>query len=98
MIHGGGWIGGSVSVLENYCKLVAERADAVVFSIEYNKGPEKPFPNAQNDCFNCLKHIYENYEKYGIDKNRIAVGGRSEERRVGKECLRLCRSRWSPYH
>ena len=22
----------------------------------------------------------------------------SEERRVGKECLRLCRSRWSPYH
>ena len=23
---------------------------------------------------------------------------RSEERRVGKECLRMCRSRWSPYH
>ena len=23
---------------------------------------------------------------------------RSEERRVGKECFRLCRSRWSPYH
>ena len=27
-----------------------------------------------------------------------ALSGRSEERRVGKECLRLCRSRWSPYH
>ena len=26
------------------------------------------------------------------------IFGRSEERRVGKECLRLCRSRWSPYH
>ena len=26
------------------------------------------------------------------------VSLRSEERRVGKECLRLCRSRWSPYH
>ena len=25
-------------------------------------------------------------------------GGRSEERRVGKECPQLCRSRWSPYH
>ena len=24
--------------------------------------------------------------------------GRSEERRVGKECALLCRSRWSPYH
>ena len=23
---------------------------------------------------------------------------RSEERRVGKECAQLCRSRWSPYH
>jgi topoisomerase-4 subunit A len=26
------------------------------------------------------------------------LGRRSEERRVGKECRRLCRSRWSPYH
>ena len=26
------------------------------------------------------------------------LGGRSEERRVGKECLTQCRSRWSPYH
>src|SRR3546814_12082860 len=24
--------------------------------------------------------------------------GRSEERRVGKECVSACRSRWSPYH
>src|SRR3546814_20093008 len=23
---------------------------------------------------------------------------RSEERRVGKECVRRCRSRWAPYH
>src|SRR3546814_11920250 len=23
---------------------------------------------------------------------------RSDERRVGKECVRTCRSRWSPYH
>src|SRR3546814_5453415 len=27
---------------------------------------------------------------------RRAVG--SEERRVGKECVSTCRSRWSPYH
>src|SRR3546814_12638563 len=25
-------------------------------------------------------------------------GNRSAERRVGKECVRTCRSRWSPYH
>ena len=29
---------------------------------------------------------------------RLSGIDRSEERRVGKECLRLCRSRWSPYH
>src|SRR3546814_1361219 len=27
-----------------------------------------------------------------------AAGERSEERRVGKECVSTCRSRWSPYH
>src|SRR3546814_4016675 len=26
------------------------------------------------------------------------VGARSEERRVGKECVSTCRCRWSPYH
>src|SRR3546814_5472228 len=29
---------------------------------------------------------------------REAKGWRSEERRVGKECVSTCRSRWSPYH
>ena len=28
----------------------------------------------------------------------IVIDGRSEERRVGKECIPPCRSRWSPYH
>src|SRR3546814_19631489 len=28
----------------------------------------------------------------------VITGGRSEERRVGKECVSTCRSRWSPYH
>ena len=31
-------------------------------------------------------------------EGRAWVIGRSEERRVGKECPSLCRSRWSPYH
>src|SRR3546814_5028368 len=29
---------------------------------------------------------------------RAAGRERSEERRVGKECVSTCRSRWSPYH
>src|SRR3546814_6177972 len=33
-------------------------------------------------------------------RSRPGAGGtgRSEERRVGKECVSTCRSRWSPYH
>src|SRR3546814_11328939 len=30
--------------------------------------------------------------------DEFPVPGRSEERRVGKECVSTCRSRWSPYH
>ena len=34
-----------------------------------------------------------------LDEDQLdIVHGRSEERRVGKECVSLCRSRWSPYH
>src|SRR3546814_13906447 len=29
---------------------------------------------------------------------QLQLGPRSEERRVGKECVSTCRSRWSPYH
>src|SRR3546814_5855082 len=31
-------------------------------------------------------------------RHEVALGQRSEERRVGKECVSTCRSRWSPYH
>src|SRR3546814_8990319 len=41
---------------------------------------------------------------FELGAKRLFVGGqvgeapRSEERRVGKECVSTCRSRWSPYH
>ena len=34
----------------------------------------------------------------GPDVGNHGKGVRSEERRVGKECASMCRSRWSPYH
>src|SRR3546814_1504361 len=33
-----------------------------------------------------------------VAAGRIDGLSRSEERRVGKACVRTCRSRWSPYH
>src|SRR3546814_13726446 len=43
------------------------------------------------------------YDNLAIELNIIQAACRfgvesSEERRVGKECVSTCRSRWSPYH
>src|SRR3546814_13370281 len=42
------------------------------------------------------------YDEDGADGRKVKVLldslQRSEERRVGKECVSTCRSRWSPYH
>src|SRR3546814_6361495 len=35
---------------------------------------------------------------YSTNTFAILLLRRSEERRVGKECVSTCRSRWSPYH
>src|SRR3546814_13240893 len=34
----------------------------------------------------------------GLQYREILLLSRSEERRVGQECVSTCRSRWSPYH
>ncbi|MCQ4086725.1 alpha/beta hydrolase [Saccharibacillus sp. JS10] len=75
--HGGGWIGGSVYTVENICRLIAELADAVVFNVDYSLAPEKPYPHGFNDNYNAVKHIYDHAEAYGIDRDRIAIGGDS---------------------
>src|SRR3546814_18633912 len=36
--------------------------------------------------------------KHSLTILRACLAARSEERRVGKECVSTCRSRWSPYH
>src|SRR3546814_12866105 len=45
------------------------------------------FPSVGVDDLIALKAM-------GVDCDFV----RSEERRVGKECVSTCRSRWSPYH
>src|SRR3546814_15529861 len=36
--------------------------------------------------------------RWGECRSTRPIPRRSEERRVGKECVSTCRSRWSPYH
>src|SRR3546814_11413774 len=42
----------------------------------------------------CIQPIYAHVSE--LEAARLA--DRSEARRVGKECVSTCRSRWSPYH
>ena len=62
--------------------------------------------NKKTDFYNGIYDRWENPVltresiplSWRFDLNPETNPHRSEERRVGKECLRLCRSRWSPYH
>src|SRR3546814_12877288 len=38
------------------------------------------------------------HSRIKLTSRRPRSNARSEERRVGKECVSTCRSRWSPYH
>src|SRR3546814_12028676 len=44
--------------------------------------------------------VTDNYVRLSVGLEHIddLLADRSEERRVGKECVRTCRSRWSPSH
>src|SRR3546814_19784037 len=57
-----------------------------------------------------LIHVQAAYKNFNVANQAVVAGNygennrarmtsvRSEERRVGKECVSTCRSRWSPYH
>src|SRR3546814_4897620 len=53
------------------------------------------------ECPTRLAHAQQTGDANRRGAPRGAAGcriARSEERRVGKECVSTCRSRWSPYH
>src|SRR3546814_14546994 len=56
-------------------------------AVHANPGDQSQFSVA---AFKCI------FNKYAGHTQPRQV--RSEERRVGKECVSTCRSRWSPYH
>ena len=76
-------------------RLVAERAGLEGWSFAFQSASPTGEPWLGPDILDELGRLHE----AGVRSVLVApVGFRSEERRVGKECSKQCRSRWSPYH
>ena len=84
--HGGGFMGGSVDVVENPCKALAEKAGAVVVSVDYRLAPEHSFPAGLTDCFDTVKWVYEQAEDIRVNSQQIAVSGDSAGGNLATVC------------
>lgn len=75
--HGGGFVGGTPAVVENFCKGIAEKLPAVVINVDYHLAPEFPAPAAPKDCYRALEWVVEQSDELGIDASKIGVSGDS---------------------
>jgi acetyl esterase len=75
--HGGGWVIGDLDSHDVVCRQIADQAGFVVLSVDYRLAPEHKFPAAAVDAIAATEWIVANSAKFGIDKNRIFVGGDS---------------------
>ena len=75
--HGGGWVIGDLDTHDVVCRTLANAAGCAVFSVEYRKAPEAPFPAAVEDCFAATQYVAAQALALGIDASRLAVGGDS---------------------
>src|SRR3546814_15372581 len=56
-----------------------------------------PVADAELSVFQFRRIIAQLFWEHNTTPRDDLGGRRSEERRVGKECVSTCRSRWSPY-
>jgi acetyl esterase len=76
-LHGGGWVLGDLDTADATCRALANRAGAVVVSVDYRLAPEHPAPAALEDALAALTWTVENGELLGVDVSKVAVGGDS---------------------
>ncbi|MDJ0789835.1 MAG: alpha/beta hydrolase [Myxococcota bacterium] len=76
-IHGGGFMLGSIDMIDAWCQLMASALDIVIVSVEYRLAPEDPFPAGLEDCYAALCWTAKNASELGIDASRIGIAGQS---------------------
>ncbi|KKK39837.1 esterase [Mesobacillus campisalis] len=75
--HGGGWVLGDLEGSDATCRLIAERTESIVVSVDYRLSPEYKFPIPVNDCYAALQWVSENAALINGDASNIVVGGDS---------------------
>ncbi|PRO67133.1 alpha/beta hydrolase [Alkalicoccus urumqiensis] len=76
-LHGGGFFERDMEVMKNVCKYLAQAAEAVVVGVEYRLAPEHPYRDGLNDCFEAVRYIYENAEKFNVEADEMGLVGDS---------------------
>jgi acetyl esterase/lipase len=77
LIHGGGFIIGSVEAEHAGAAMTALQTGAVVVSVEYRLAPEHPFPAGLHDCYSALVFLAGTAGDLGVDPERLALYGAS---------------------
>ncbi len=75
--HGGGWVVGSVTISDPFCRALANASGCAVVSVEYRLAPEDRYPAAAEDAYAATRWSADHGSDLGIDASRIAVGGSS---------------------
>jgi len=75
--HGGGFFGGSLGAVDEFCKAVSDHGNSVVVSVEYHLAPEYKYPIGIEDSYEAIKWCRKNVTELNIDLDRISVAGDS---------------------
>ena len=76
-VHGGGFVGGGLDVVDEPVRDLAVRTGAIVVAETYRRAPEHKFPAAHDDAYAALRWTVDHIAEHGGDPTRIALGGDS---------------------
>jgi len=96
VIHGGGFVMGSVNTLDGHARRHCDRLGCVVVSVDYRLAPEAKFPLPLEDCYAAVKWVAEQAEELGVDATRIAIAGESTGGNLAAATALLARDRSGP--